>query len=294
MIRIERLGRPGTALACLLGLAACVEGPVEQAGGSVGLGSGTLGYAGDTPSLSRAAPTLKFAPSPVSQTSGLVAPPFRITAEISEAAAAQSASPLLARLANVPLPPARPLDASAGTAYSFANLKSAPQLAAAASAVLADAGVPVAVPVARAQVQLASLFVEGARIGLPAQQALDQGNIIGRQTQDVVTSCFPENLKAVLVDISQHFGGKPVIVTSGFRSDAHNRHSGGAGHSFHTRCLAADFQIDGVAPASIAHYARTLDSVGGVGRYGHTKSVHVDVGERKFSWFGLHRRHRRA
>ncbi len=46
----------------------------------------------------------------------------------------------------------------------------------------------------------------------------------------------------------------------------------------------------GVAPSSIARYARSLGTVGGVGIYGHTRSVHVDVGDRVFSWHGNRRR----
>jgi uncharacterized protein YcbK (DUF882 family) len=95
-------------------------------------------------------------------------------------------------------------------------------------------------------------------------------------------SCFPGRLSAVLRDISGHFG-RAVVVTSGYRG-------GGRSGSFHRTCQAADIQIAGVSPSAIARYARSLDQVGGVGTYGHTRSVHVDVGDRVFSWFGSRRR----
>lgn len=102
------------------------------------------------------------------------------------------------------------------------------------------------------------------------------------QTGSVRTTCFPSRLNAVLRDISGHFG-RPVVVTSGYRG-------GGRSGSYHRKCQAADIQIAGVAPSAIARYARSMDSVGGVGTYGHTRSVHVDVGDRVFSWYGNRRR----
>jgi hypothetical protein len=108
------------------------------------------------------------------------------------------------------------------------------------------------------------------------------GGSLVAQTVSVRMGCFPERLRAVLAKASARFGG-PVIVTSGFRA------SGRRG-SYHRKCLAADIQIAGVAPSSLARFLRGIDDVGGVGTYGHTRSVHVDVGERVFTWYGSKRR----
>ncbi len=113
------------------------------------------------------------------------------------------------------------------------------------------------------------------------EQAFRTGGGLLTQAGHVRTSCFPASLRGVLSDISQHFG-RPVVVTSGFRP--------GRGGSYHKRCMAADIQIAGVAPGAIARFARKHGSVGGVGTYRHTRSVHVDVGERVFSWHGGRRR----
>lgn len=102
------------------------------------------------------------------------------------------------------------------------------------------------------------------------------------QTTSVRTSCFPGSLRGVLADIAGHFG-RPVVVTSGYRP-------GGRRGSYHRRCMAADIQIAGVAPGAIARYARSHWNVGGVGTYGHTRSVHVDVGDRVYTWRGGSRR----
>lgn len=117
---------------------------------------------------------------------------------------------------------------------------------------------------------------------LPAAAHTAVGGIMLTQTSSVRTSCFPASLAAVLRDMSSHFG-RPVVVTSGYRG-------GGRSGSYHRKCQAADVQIAGVAPSAIARYARNHGSVGGVGTYGHTRSVHVDVGDRVFSWNGNRRR----
>lgn len=106
-----------------------------------------------------------------------------------------------------------------------------------------------------------------------------------RQTDAVRTACFPPALREVLDRMSRHFGA-PVVVTSGYRSARENRRAGGARRSLHTRCLAADVQIAGVRPSAIARFAKAQDDIGGVGVYRHTRSVHVDIGERKMSWSG--------
>ncbi|MBK9082377.1 MAG: DUF882 domain-containing protein [Rhizobiales bacterium] len=111
------------------------------------------------------------------------------------------------------------------------------------------------------------------------------GAAIQRQTGAVSTSCFPASLVNVLDRMRVHFGA-PVIVTSGYRSPSANRRAGGARDSYHMRCQAADVQITGVAPSAIMRFARAQAEVGGVGAYRHTRSVHIDVGGRKFSWFG--------
>ncbi len=117
---------------------------------------------------------------------------------------------------------------------------------------------------------------------LPVSAHTGVGGSIMVQTDGVRISCFPEALRGALRQISTHFG-RPVVVTSGLRG-------GGRRGSYHKRCMAADIQIAGVSPGAIARFARKMDGVGGVGTYGHTRSVHVDVGERVFSWHGSRRR----
>lgn len=99
-----------------------------------------------------------------------------------------------------------------------------------------------------------------------------------KQTDRVVTECFPDDLKRVLARMSRHFGS-PVIVTSGYRSR-------GRRGSLHRVCKAADVQIAGVRPSQIVAFAENEPDIGGIGTYSYTRSIHIDTREAKMSWRG--------
>ena len=83
----------------------------------------------------------------------------------------------------------------------------------------------------------------------------------------------------------REYFGKPVNITSGYRSTEHNRAVGGASRSQHMYGLAADFYINGVAPTKIAAYLETLiPNTGGIGIY--PKFVHLDVRNKRSRWYG--------
>lgn len=104
------------------------------------------------------------------------------------------------------------------------------------------------------------------------------------QTDRVKVDCFKPQLIRTLKSIEHHYG-RPVTVTSGYRSPKHNRRVGGASGSRHTSCEAADIQIDGVSKWQLAKYLRSMPGRGGVGTYCHTESVHIDVGNtRDWNW----------
>ena len=89
-------------------------------------------------------------------------------------------------------------------------------------------------------------------------------------------------LVEVLEKIRVHFG-KPVIISSGYRTENHNAKNGGAAYSRHKYGMAADIRISGVSPADIAAYAETLlGAGGGVGVY--RQFCHVDVRGEKSRW----------
>ncbi|MCA9597927.1 MAG: DUF882 domain-containing protein [Myxococcales bacterium] len=89
-----------------------------------------------------------------------------------------------------------------------------------------------------------------------------------------------ERLIRMLTKVSDHFGGRPIKVISGFRPyrptqyTAHSRHN--AGH-------AVDFYIPGVPNEVVRDYCRTLHKVG-VGYYPNSTFIHLDVREMDTYW----------
>ena len=93
-----------------------------------------------------------------------------------------------------------------------------------------------------------------------------------------------DELVVLLQCIREHFG-KPVHITSGYRTAEHNAAVG----------RAADFYVEGVPVATVAAYVETLlPGRGGIGRYPkdakHPKRmtgwVHIDTRTNKSRWKG--------
>ena len=105
------------------------------------------------------------------------------------------------------------------------------------------------------------------------------------------TIMIDEGLVVLLQCIREHFG-KPITITSGYRTAEHNAKVGGSKSSQHLLGRAADIQVAGVSPDAVAAYAESLmPTWGGVGRYpvkaGRTKGwVHVDTRSNKSRWAG--------
>ena len=103
------------------------------------------------------------------------------------------------------------------------------------------------------------------------------------------TVMVDEALTVVLQCIREHFG-KPVVITSGYRTAAHNAVVGGAKSSQHLLGRAADIRVQDVSVEGVAAYAESLmPDWGGVGRYPvkagrATGWVHVDTRANKSRW----------
>jgi uncharacterized protein YcbK (DUF882 family) len=109
-------------------------------------------------------------------------------------------------------------------------------------------------------------------------------NGLRTQHSGVDVQCLKPGLVRMLKTI-EHKYGRPVVITSGYRSPSYNRRVRGAKKSLHMYCAAADIQIAGVSKWSLASFLRTMPERGGVGTYCHTNSVHVDIGPaRDWNW----------
>ena len=108
-----------------------------------------------------------------------------------------------------------------------------------------------------------------------------------RDGSDVVM--IDESLVVLLQCIREHFG-KPITITSGYRTAAHNTAVGGSKSSQHLLGKAADIQVADTTVEAVAAYAESLmPDWGGVGRYpvksGRAKGwVHVDTRAKKSRW----------
>ena len=103
------------------------------------------------------------------------------------------------------------------------------------------------------------------------------------------TTPIDEKLVDYLQKIRTHFG-KPVYVTA-YRCKTHNaKVANAAPNSYHCYGQAADFHIDGVAPAEIAKYAESI-GIKGIGLY--DTFVHIDTRTTKSFWYS-HAQERRT
>ena len=76
----------------------------------------------------------------------------------------------------------------------------------------------------------------------------------------------------------------PVIVTSAYRCDEHNRRIGGAKDSMHVQGLAADIRVVGMTAAQLETIARSVPAIKGIGRDDHGNYLHIDVRSTKAAW----------
>ena len=91
-------------------------------------------------------------------------------------------------------------------------------------------------------------------------------------------------LVEVLQKIREHFG-KPVTITSAYRTPSHNSKEGGTFYSQHLYGKAADIKVQGISPSKVADYAKTiLKNYGGIGIY--SSFTHIDVRDNCSRWEG--------
>ncbi len=91
-------------------------------------------------------------------------------------------------------------------------------------------------------------------------------------------------LVQLLARVSDHFGGRPIHIVSGYRTRGGYTSEG----SRHTSGRAVDFRIPGVPNRELRDFCRTLPGVG-VGFYPNSTFVHLDVRDDGAFWVDVSR-----
>lgn len=86
-----------------------------------------------------------------------------------------------------------------------------------------------------------------------------------------------DRLIRALVEVSDHFGGRPLRIVSGYRKNSYFK------DSKHKQSRAVDFSIPGVPNEVVRDYVRTF-SRAGVGYYPNSSFIHLDVREYSAYW----------
>jgi LysM repeat protein len=88
---------------------------------------------------------------------------------------------------------------------------------------------------------------------------------------------LPERLIRLLVEVSDTFGGRPIRLVSGYRTNSYYQ------DSRHKQSAAIDFLVVGVPNAVVVDYLREFEDVG-VGYYPNSSFVHMDVRNHSAYW----------
>lgn len=91
---------------------------------------------------------------------------------------------------------------------------------------------------------------------------------------------FIDDYLYTILDILRNKLGKPVIITSGYRTPEWNKKCNGAKYSYHMRGMAADIRVDGMSAKELA---KELDKIieGSCGIIVYDSWVHFDVRDGK-------------
>jgi uncharacterized protein YcbK (DUF882 family) len=117
------------------------------------------------------------------------------------------------------------------------------------------------------------------RRGRPRAAARRQLRHLMRDPASGRTRLPPRRLVHFLARVSDHFGGRPIVLVSGFRPP-----SGYTSRSSrHTKGHALDFRVLGVPNRAVRDYCRDFASAG-VGFYPRSTFVHLDVRREDAYW----------
>lgn len=90
-----------------------------------------------------------------------------------------------------------------------------------------------------------------------------------------------EYLWTILSILRTHIG-KPVIITSGYRTPEWNKKCNGANYSYHMRGMAADIRVDGMSAKELANKLDKIVPPDECGIIVYKNWVHFDVRTSKY------------
>ena len=98
--------------------------------------------------------------------------------------------------------------------------------------------------------------------------------------QDGSQVVFIDDYLCTILDILRNKLGKPIIITSGYRTPWWNAKCNGAKYSYHMRGMAADIKVNGMSAKELA---KELDKIvpNGCGIIVYNSWVHFDVRDGK-------------
>ena len=82
---------------------------------------------------------------------------------------------------------------------------------------------------------------------------------------------------------------KPISVTSGYRSEEHNKKVGGAKNSYHVKGMAVDIKVEGMTPIEVEKAIEKMMMEGKIMRGGiglYKTWVHYDFRGKLVKWNG--------
>lgn len=92
---------------------------------------------------------------------------------------------------------------------------------------------------------------------------------------------FVDEQLRLMLEILRNRIGKPVIITSGYRTPEWNKKVGGAKNSYHMRGMAADIKVNGMTPKELAKELNKI-AADECGIIVYKNWVHFDVRTKKY------------
>lgn len=99
--------------------------------------------------------------------------------------------------------------------------------------------------------------------------------------QDGSQVVFVDDYLVSILDILRNKIGKPVIITSGYRTPTRNSMVGGAKYSYHMRGMAADIRVNGMTAKEIANKLNKIIPYG-CGIIVYNTWVHIDTRDKTY------------